>query len=122
MLPVHLFDHEMSFGRSSKCNFTYLGEEHGIKSFIDLISNKHFTLHNCVENVFLEDQSTHGTYINGKRVAITPNGKKQMLLQSGDKISVVTDSGPGKNICIFNSIPSVQFLLVAQFPVAFYVL
>jgi pSer/pThr/pTyr-binding forkhead associated (FHA) protein len=91
----------MTFGRSSKCDFIYHREEYGIGSYIDLISNTHFTLHKCVDNVFLEDQSTHGTYVNGTRVAVTPNGQKQMLLQSGDKISVVTDKGPGKNRCNF---------------------
>jgi pSer/pThr/pTyr-binding forkhead associated (FHA) protein len=98
----------MTFGRSSKCDYTYLGEEQGIKSFIDLISNKQFSLHYCVENVYLEDLSSNGTYVNGTLVASTPNGKKQMLLQSGDKISVVTDRGPGKKI-IYNLLNQVQF-------------
>jgi predicted component of type VI protein secretion system len=102
-IAVHMFSHEMTFGRSSKCNFTYLGEEHGISSFIGSISSKHFTIHNCVENVYLEDHSTLGTFVNGTRVTVAPNGKKQVLLQSGDRISVVMDNGPGKKFSLFFS-------------------
>jgi predicted component of type VI protein secretion system len=96
-----MFKQKMTFGRAAKCNFTFLGEEHGIASIIGNVSSTHFTIHNSVEGVYLEDHSTHGTFVNGTRVTVAPNGKKQVLLQSRDKISVVMDNGPGKKDSLF---------------------
>lgn len=95
---------KFSFGRKSKCDFTFLEVDHQIrKELYFQISYHHFTIHRCLDSVFLEDHSSNGTYVNGARVVSDgPNGKRQVLLQNEDKISVAHPKGPSKAayICV----------------------
>jgi predicted component of type VI protein secretion system len=84
MIAVYLRTTEMTFGRNSDCDLIYQGNAQGISE------NKHFTVYNCTEYVYLVDYSTHGTFVNGIQVSIAPNGKKQVQLKKADRIHVGT--------------------------------
>ena len=91
---------KFSYGRSPKCDFTFCGNEHQIREEIHMqISSRHFTIYKDKDIVYLEDLSTNGTYVNGVRVGgdkpvKDKDMKRQVLLQSEDKITVAIPSGP----------------------------
>jgi len=98
-VSVHLSCKVVRFGRNPMtCDFTYKGKEHQIaKEVYGQISNHHFSIHQYDRSAYLEDTSLHGTFVNGNLVgSAEPNGKRQVLLETGDKISVVNADGPCK--------------------------
>jgi pSer/pThr/pTyr-binding forkhead associated (FHA) protein len=102
---------KFSFGRSTKCDFTFHEVKHQISQEVYMqISHRHFTIYKDKDIVYLEDHSSNGTYVNGARVGGDKPGKeikRQVLLQSEDKITVANPSGPSvfdASYIIFNVI------------------
>jgi pSer/pThr/pTyr-binding forkhead associated (FHA) protein len=101
-VSVNLFCKENHFGRNvESCDFAYKAREYQIKKDVYVqISQRHFTIHEYDNGAYLVDHSRHGTFVNGLLVGrAESNGERRILLENGDKISVVTADGPCK--CIF---------------------
>jgi FHA domain len=82
------------------CDFTFAVPDFHLETVIANISDKHFTLHYVEEDdgdnfAYVVDHSTHGTFLNGELIDIALNGRRQLMIQQDDIISVVTETGPG---------------------------
>lgn len=100
---VYLSCKETRFGRNTiTCDFAFKQKEHLIhKESYGQISNHHFTIHKYDNSAYIEDHSKHGTFVNGMLVSsAVPNGERQLLLESEDKISAVSADGPCKCIIL----------------------
>jgi serine/threonine-protein kinase Chk2 len=83
-------------GRSPKCEI-YLGPENFDKNAYALISKYHFTiirdqLENNLHIVYLQDLSSNGTYVNGKKVG----KERRVLIKTSDEISLAKAGNKGK--------------------------
>lgn len=98
-VSVDLINDQITFGRNLACNFCFLRKDHLIdKDVHGHISKHQFSIFKYNHSVYLVDCSKRGTYVNGVRIggAGPEFGARQIVLQSGDQISVVSPNGPCK--------------------------
>jgi FHA domain len=104
-IPVQLVEDLTMFGKSEKCNFVFELDAHQLHkpAVFSKISNRHFSIFKSAGMVYIEDHSINGTFVNGIRVGGDDpiDHKRQMLLMSGDKITIVKASGPRKSFFDF---------------------
>lgn len=92
---VALMNELYTFGRSIECD-VMITEEHANKEFLTVISKVQFAIYKesleGVDNVYLEDRSMNGTFVNQHKVG---KGNK-IVLNCGDKISLASPYNIGK--------------------------
>lgn len=89
---------KFTFGRNNARDLMMKGAEHNIEKVFAFISSKHFTIRKYHKDdgefSYIVDNSTNGTCVNGKRMEPAPNGKRPLLLNNGDRISLCSADGP----------------------------